>query len=97
MGSLDLRQRFDPFDLEAIDRVYGVACAYIEARDLYRDTEEKDAKEQDALRKIVFACANTGTLDFDTLCDRVLVSMDEYRKTSRVPDPHAINVEEADR
>jgi hypothetical protein len=43
-GTLNLRQKFDPYDLELIDRVYGVACAYIQARDLYRDTE-KDAED----------------------------------------------------
>jgi len=78
MRSLNLRQTFDPFDLELIDRVHAVACAYIEARDLYRDTE-KDDEEQDALRKMMFTCAGTGQLEFDTLCDRVLAGMDDYR------------------
>jgi hypothetical protein len=82
MGTLILRQKFDPFDLELIDRVYGVACAYIEARDLYRDTE-RDAQEEDALRKTMFSCAGTGPLDFDNLCDRVLASMEDYRTSSR--------------
>ena len=82
MGTLNLRQKFDPFDLELIDRVYEVACAYIEARDLYRDTE-KDAQEEDVLRKTMFTCAGTGPLDFDNLCDRVLASMDDYRTGSR--------------
>ena len=82
MGTLNLRQKFDPFDLELIDRVYEVACAYIEARDLYRDTE-KDTQEEDVLRKTMFTCAGTGPLDFDNLCDRVLASMDDYRTSSR--------------
>jgi hypothetical protein len=82
MGSMTLRQKFDPLDLEIIDRVYEVACAYIEARDLYRETE-KDAEEEEALRKQVFALARTGQLDFDTLCDDVLASMDEHRTMSR--------------
>jgi hypothetical protein len=82
MGTLHLRQKFDSLDLELIDRVYEVACAYIEARDLYRDTE-KDAEEDDALRKTMFTCAGTGPLDFDNLCDRVLASLEDYRTSSR--------------
>ena len=74
MGSSNPRQKFDPFDLELIDRVYDVACAYMEARDLYRDKAE-DTEEEHALRKMVFACASKGPLDFDTLCERVLASM----------------------
>jgi hypothetical protein len=34
MGAISRRPKFDPADLELIDRVYAVACAYIEARDL---------------------------------------------------------------
>lgn len=34
MASLNPRQRFDPLDLELINRVYEAAYAYIEARDL---------------------------------------------------------------
>jgi len=79
MGSMTLRQKFDPLDLEIIDRVYEVACAYIEARDLYRDTD-KDAEEEDFLRKRVFALAGLDQLCFDTLCDAVIASIDEYRK-----------------
>jgi hypothetical protein len=72
------RQKFDPFDLEIIDRVYGVACACIEARDLYRD-QEKDAEEEAALRRQMFVLASTALLDFDTLCDKVLASIAESR------------------
>ena len=61
MGSS--RQKFDPFNLETIDRVYDVACAYIEARDLYRDPA-KDADEEDFLRKQMFALTENGRLDF---------------------------------
>ena len=82
MGSMTLRQKFDPLDLEIVDRVYEVACAYIEARDLYRNTD-KDAEEEDVLRKRVFALAGPGQLDFDTLCEDVLASIDEYRIMSR--------------
>ena len=76
------RQKFDPLDLELIERVYGVACAYIEARDLYRDpTHDKD--EEDALRKQIFALANDGPLDFDKLCDGVLAGMERYKRLRR--------------
>jgi hypothetical protein len=78
MGSLNLRRKFDPLDLEIVDRVFEVACAYIETRNLYRDPA-KDSDEEDVLRKLVFAVADNGPLDFDTLCDRVLASMDQYR------------------
>jgi|SoiMethySBSTD1v2_1073268.scaffolds.fasta_scaffold201150_1 hypothetical protein len=87
MGSLNRHQQFDPFDLELINRVYDFACAYMEARDLYRDAA-KDTRDEYALRKIVFVCAGTGSLDFDTLCDRVLASLD--RTGSRAVD-HLIN------
>jgi hypothetical protein len=82
MGSTTLRQKFDPLDLEIVDRVYEVACAYIEARELYRDTD-KDSEEEDVLRRRMFALAGVGQLDFDTLCDDVLASIDEYRVMSR--------------
>jgi hypothetical protein len=78
MGSISQRPKFDPSDLELIDRVYAVACAYIEARDLYRDPKH-DAEEVAVLRRLMFSSASDGPLDFDTLCDRVLVSMDKYR------------------
>jgi hypothetical protein len=76
MSALNPRQGFDPFDLELIDRVYDVACAYIEARDLYGDPA-KDTREEDAHRKIIFVCAGTRPLDFDMLCDGVLASIEE--------------------
>jgi hypothetical protein len=82
MGTISRRPKFDPADLALIDRVYAVACAYIEARDLYRDPRH-DVEEEDALRRLMFAAANDGRLDFDTLCDRVLADMDKYRILSR--------------
>jgi hypothetical protein len=78
MGTVSRRPKFDPTDLELIDRVYAVACAYIEARDLYRDLKH-DLEEEDALRRLIFTAAGDGRLDFDTLCDRVLAAMDKYR------------------
>jgi hypothetical protein len=78
MASVTLRQKFDPLDLEIIDRVYEVARAHIEARDLYRDPT-KDSQEEHVLRKQLFVLAGSASLDFDTLCDRVLASIDQYR------------------
>ena len=82
MGAVSRRLKFDPADLELIDRVYAVARAYIEARDLYRDPKH-DVEEQDALRSLIFTAAGDARLDFDTLCDRVLAHMDKYRILSR--------------
>src|SRR5262245_2632700 len=81
MGSINVRDRFNPEELELIDRVYAVACTYIEARDLNRDTAP-DADEQDALRQMMFAVAASTPLEFDALCDCVLVSVDRYRAAS---------------
>jgi hypothetical protein len=78
MDSINLRGKFNPEELELIDRVYAVTCAYIEARDLY-EVATTDTAEQDALRQMMFAVAASAPLDFDALCDRVLVSMDRYR------------------
>ena len=65
--------------------MYEVACAYVEARDLYRDTNDVEGGA-DALRKRVFdlaGSAGTGPLDFDALCDKVLESVVEDRFMSR--------------
>jgi hypothetical protein len=69
MGSINLRDKFNPEELELIDRVYAVTCAYIEARDLYQ-VATTDTEEQDALRHMMFAVAASTPLDFDALCDR---------------------------
>lgn len=67
-------QKFNPLDLEMLDRVYALACLYIEARDLC-SAKEKDAAEDAALRQRVFALAETGPVNFDTLSDKVLASL----------------------
>jgi hypothetical protein len=72
----NLRHDFGPMDLEIIDRVYEVGCTYIEARGLYDPDGSRGDAKKGALRKAVFACASTGPVDFDTLCDKVLASMD---------------------
>jgi len=74
MDSLNPSHIFDPLDLEILDRVYEVACAHIEARDLYRDLNDDGARE-DTLRKVVFTLAGTGPVDFDAVCDKVLESL----------------------
>lgn len=74
MGSLLRRERFDPFKLEIVERIYEVACRHIEARDLYLATADL-AREEQALRKLVFACAANGRLEFDALCDKVLARL----------------------
>ena len=81
MGSINVRDRFNPEELELIDRVHAVACAYIEARDLY-STAPTETEEHDALRKMMFAVAASTPLEFDALCDCVLVSVDRYRAAS---------------
>ena len=82
MGTISRRSKFDPSDLELVDRVYAVACAYIEARDLYRNPRH-DVEEKDALRRLMFTAADDGRLDFDTLFYRVLGDMDKFRILSR--------------
>src|SRR5262245_50475890 len=82
MGSSNIRDRFYPEELELIDRVYAVACAYIEARDLYR-TAPTETEDHDALRQMMFAVAASTPLEFDALCDGVLISVDRYRAASR--------------
>jgi hypothetical protein len=74
MGSFSRPRVFDPLDLEIIDRVYEAAWAQLEAREPVRD-READGERQEALRKLVFACAIPGGVDFDKLYDRVLANM----------------------
>jgi hypothetical protein len=74
MSSFNYAHAFDPLDLEIIDRVFEASWAQIEARDSKRDTT-KDADQQEALRKLVFACANAGTVDFDRLFDCVIANL----------------------
>ena len=41
------------------------------------------------LRKMIFAVAGSAPIDFDTLCDRVMAALDEYRlwaQRVRIPD-----------
>ena len=76
MGSFKHPHAFDPLDLEIIDRVYEAAWAQVEARDPSRD-RQKDGEWQKALKKLVFALAASGHVDFDSLLDNVLESLPE--------------------
>ena len=67
--------KFYPLDLELLDRVYELACLYIEADNLCRAPEKEPAREQDALRNQIFALAGSGPIKFDPLCDKVLASI----------------------
>jgi hypothetical protein len=76
MSSFD-RRAFDPLDLEIIDRVYEAAWAKVEAREPSRD-RAADPERQEALRKLVFAFADTGRaspVDFDSLYELVCANM----------------------
>jgi hypothetical protein len=60
--------------LEIIDRVYETARAQLEDRAPFRD-REKDGERGEMLRKLVFAFARSGPVNFDTLCDKVIATM----------------------
>jgi hypothetical protein len=74
MGSFKRSRVFDPLDFEIMDRVYEAAWARLEAQEPLRDTE-RDAERQENLRRIIFASAGPGHVDFDNLCESVLASM----------------------
>jgi hypothetical protein len=63
-------RKFDPLDLEIIDRVYEAACQKM-TDDLFRNVSE-DEERKDALRRRVFAAAGKGPVDFDDLCSKVM-------------------------
>lgn len=74
MGSGE-RSAFGPLDLEIIDRVYEAAWAKLLVR--FSDlTAEDEAKKQSNLRKRLFALAQPGKVDFDTLYTLVVSSYD---------------------
>jgi hypothetical protein len=74
MISFKRKRVFDPLDLEIIDRVYEAAWAQIEARDFYRDAS-KDDERKEALRKWVFALADSGPVEYDDLYDKLVTSV----------------------
>jgi hypothetical protein len=69
MGSY--KRVFDPLDLEIIDLVYEAALVQIAARDPLSDPI-KEQERQEALKKLVFAVAQPGAVEFDHLLDKVL-------------------------
>ena len=69
MGSY--KRVFDPLDLEIIDLVYEAALVQIAARDPLSDPI-KEQERQEALKKLVFAVAQPGSVEFDHLLDKVL-------------------------
>jgi hypothetical protein len=62
---------FDPLDLEIIDLVYEAALVQIAARDPLSDPI-KELERQEAVKKLVFAVAQPGAVEFDHLLDKVL-------------------------
>ena len=86
---------FDPLDLEIIDRVYEASWALVEANDPACD-RERDDERQEALRKLIFAFADTGNVDFDDLYASVTENMSKAwaiyagsvpSETQGLPDP----------
>ena len=74
MGSFNRPHAFDPLDMEIIDLVYEVAWEQI-LRANHPTILADDEERQASLRKRVFALAGDGGVDFDTLLDRVLASL----------------------
>jgi hypothetical protein len=62
---------FDPLDLQIIDLVYEAALVQIVARDPLTDPI-KELERQEAVKKLVFAVAAPGSIEFDDLLDKVL-------------------------
>ncbi len=79
MGSFKRPHAFDPLDLEIIDLVYEAAWEQVEARDPSRDVAHDDERRA-LLRKLVFALAGPGGVDFDKLLDKVLASLLDSRR-----------------
>jgi hypothetical protein len=62
---------FDSLDLEIIDLVYEAAVVQIAAGDPLADPT-KELERQQAVKKLVFAVAKPGSVEFDDLLDKVL-------------------------
>jgi hypothetical protein len=65
MGYSRRNRRFDPLDLEIINRAYEAAWARVET-DLFRDTA-RDEERKTALRHWAFVLAGTQPVNFDAL------------------------------
>jgi hypothetical protein len=77
---------FDPLDLEIIDLVYEAALVQIAARDPLSDPI-KELERQEALKKLVFAVAQPGSVEFDHLLDKVLEYASELLVFPATPPP----------
>ena len=75
MGSYKRPRVFDPLDLEIIHLVYEAASAQLAARHPPSNPDEESVR-QEALKKLVFACAQFGSVEFDALLDKVLEQSD---------------------
>jgi hypothetical protein len=82
MRSVSQGRKFDTLDLEMLDRVYSLACLYMEADNLCCTTVRDKAAEKDALRRQIFALADGAPAGFDALFDKVLASWSRARRTT---------------
>jgi hypothetical protein len=82
MGSFKRPRVFDPLDLEILDLVYEAASAELAARHPLSNPEDESGR-QEALKKLVFACAHSGSVEFDALLDKVL----EQSEVVRIAEP----------
>ena len=62
----NVRQKFDPLDLEIVERVYEVGCAYLAAEDLYEDVK-RHAEEVATLGKLLRLASVPVTMNLATL------------------------------
>jgi hypothetical protein len=78
MGSFKRPRVFDPLDLQIMDLVYEAASAQLAARHPLSNPDEESVR-QEALKKLVFACAQFGSVEFDALLDKVLKQSEVMR------------------
>jgi hypothetical protein len=93
MGSY--KRVFDPLDLEIIDLVYEAALVQIAARDPLSDPI-KEQERQEALKKLVFAVAQPGSVEFDHLLDKVLQYASQLSVSPATPRPGSRQAHEAE-
>src|SRR5262245_1684113 len=71
MGTYKRPRVYDPLDLEVIDLVFEAASVQIAAKHPLPSPED-ESNRQARLKKLVFACAQPGSVKFDELLDKVL-------------------------
>ena len=86
MGSYKHPRTFLPLDLQVVEMVYDAAWTMIANRDPFRDIT-LDAEHKEAVRKMVFALAHEGSVDYDMLLDRVMTNIPETWVFFVPPDP----------